>query len=367
MLKNGVAAWLGTCVVAGTIVASGGVAHASAASCLATYGKVAVAGQTPGWRVVESTKPSATTAGYFQASVVSGPSNLWLFPGCGQALHYSGGEWQAVPLPAGAAAEITVAAASSPSDVWAFTSSGQALFWNGRTWALKGSTGTAVSAAAAAGPDAVWVAGGTSIWYFNGQTWKNSHLPFAASALSAAPGGSLWATGGAGKSFTPVVARLTGASWTVTSMARFLPGLVNEFCEPVVNAISAQGPDSVWAVGGSNCQDNKGQVRAILHWTGGSWTALAYHGDAGQATSIAPDGSGGLWISTVTGVLAPSGMLRVTGEEINSWRLPLLDGTGPAVLLDGVPGGDGPAFGAGSYIVTHDNEGLPGSVVIEQR
>jgi hypothetical protein len=42
-------------------------------------------------------------------------------------------------------------------------------------------------------------------------------------------------------------------------------------------------------------------------------------------------------------------------------------GTSPEVRLDGVPGGDGPAFGEGFYIVTRDNEGYPGSVIIEQR
>jgi hypothetical protein len=365
-------------MLAGTMVAGGGGVSAAAASCLAVYGRVAVAGQAPGWRIVESSAPLSGRSGSLASSgsltsVVSGPSSLWLFPGCGEALHYNGGGWQAVPLPAAAAAEITAAAASSPSEVWAFTSSGQVLFWNGRAWALTGSLtvlgGSTVSAAAAAGPDSVWAADSNILWYFNGKVWDRSVQPFDAGVLSVAPGGSPWAAGIAGgdPDTLTVVAHLAGGSWTVTPMARFLPGLASELCGPAVPAISAQGPDSVWAAGGSFCALNKGQFRAILHWTGGSWTTQAYHGDAGQAYSMAPDGAGGLWISTTLGWPGPGGMLRLAGGQIKSWRLPVMDGTSPVVTLDGAPGGDGPAFGVGYYTVKRGKEDLFGSVVIEQR
>jgi hypothetical protein len=58
-------------------------------------------------------------------------------------------------------------------------------------------------------------------------------------------------------------------------------------------------------------------------------------------------------------VETPTAVLSVIGK--------CLDGTSPEVRLDGVPGGDGPAFAEGFYIVTRDNEGYPGSVIIEQR
>jgi hypothetical protein len=226
-----------------------------------------------------------------------------------------------------------------------------------------------IPSAAAAGPDSVWAADGNILWYFNGRIWDRSLLPFDAGTLSAAPGGSLWAAGGAGgdPDTAAVVAHLTGESWTVTPVARFLPGLASELCGPQVAAISAQGPGSLWAAGGSYCAGSKGQVRAILHYADGSWTTRAYHGNTGQAYSMAPDGAGGLWISTTLGWPGPGGMLRLTGGQITSWRLPALDGTSPVVTLDGAPGENGPAFGVGEYTVKHGKEDLFGAVVIEQR
>jgi hypothetical protein len=82
---------------------------------------------------------------------------------------------------------------------------------------------------------------------------------------------------------------------------------------------------------------------------------------------MAPDGSGGLWISTVNGVLGPGGMLHVSGGTIKPWRLPSVDGSSPEVRLNGAPGGDGPAFGAGFYLTERGNESFPGNVVLEQR
>lgn len=196
-----------------------------------------------------------------------------------------------------------------------------------------------------------------------------SLLAFDTGTLSAAPGGSLWATGSTGgdPDTVMVVAHLTGRSWTITPIARFLPGLGSELCVPDVTAISAQGTGSLWAAGGSDCAAGKGQVRAVLHYAAGSWTKQAYNGDAGQAYSMAPDGAGGLWISTMLGWPGSGGMLRLAGGQFTSWRLPLLYGTSPVVTLDGTPGGDGPAFGVGDYTVKHGKENLTGSVVIEQR
>jgi hypothetical protein len=378
MLKLGVAAALGTCLLAAPMVATGGAAHAAAAGCLSTYGKVAIPGQTANWRIIESTAPSfGAGAGALTASAVSGPSNLWVFPGCGEALHYKGGIWRAAPLPAGVSANIFTTAASSPSDVWAFTWTAQALFWNGRTWAqdgqLTGVTSPEIDSAAAAGPDNVWATDDTrdhSLWHFNGQDWTRSSAPFSPTALSTVPGSSLWAAG-YDKS-TPVLAHLTGRSWTLYPMSRILAGVANRMCSPDIAAVSAQGPGSVWAIAGSTCSDNASTVLyAVLHWNGSSWTALALRGDPGAVSSIAPDGSGGLWISTQFGVDgqaggAHGGMLHLTGGRIAWSPLPSVDGSHGEVL-DAAPGGDGPPFVVGTYTVWPGNKNYSGSFVIEQR
>jgi hypothetical protein len=369
--RYGIAVVLGSCALTAGVLAGGGSAQAAgAASCLSTYGQVAVPGQTADWRVVQSTKPSADLGQV--VSAVAGPSNLWLFACSGVALHYAGGGWTSVPLPAGAPPNITTATASSASDVWAFAGNSdegqqteQALFYNGRGWTEAGKiTSGQIYTASAAGPDDVWAISTTAIWHYNGSAWAKVAAPFGAGAISVLPGGGVWAAGQ--EKSTPVVAHWTGGSWTVTPMTRFLPGLVNLFCEPVIGAIYAQGADNVWAAGGSGCQDNGGRLHAVLHWNGRSWTALSYRGNAGQPSSMAPDGSGGLWIATVSGWPGFGGMVHVTGGQISSVALPVLDGVTPAVTLEVARGG-GPVFGVGDYYVEVKDTGIAGNAIIEQR
>jgi len=362
-------------LAAGAMLTGSGSAHAAASiSCESRYDGAAVPGQTANWQIVESTTATETGTG-LGASVVSGPSNLWVFPGCGEALHYHDGQWREAPFPASTSTPIYAAAASSPSDVWAFpfdngSSTQPVLFWNGKAWArsgqLSGVTNYGIYAAAAAGPDSVWASDHKSLWHFNGQAWTRSSLPFSLATMSAAPGGSLWATGTAGN--TPVVAHLSGGYWTVTPMTRFLGGPPAELCQLAMMDIYAQGADSVWAIGGQSCQDNGGGLAAVLHWNGSSWTAIRYHGNAGfgGSGSIAPDGSGGLWISMTGGVPGYGAMLHLTGGTIEQSALPKIDGVIPALELETPPGG-GPVFGVGSYFTFPHDFQHAGAVIIEQR
>jgi hypothetical protein len=363
-----ISAALAGSLVAGALLAGSGSAHAAASlSCQSTYGRIAIAGQSASWRIIESTAASEDGT-FIGASVVTGRSNLWLFPGCGEALQYHNGQWREAALPAGTPANITAATASSASAVWAFAGH-SVLFWNGRTWArtgqLSGLGSNGVSVAAAAGPDSVWASDGGFLWHFNGKAWTRSSLPFTVlDTLSAAPAGDLWAAGIV-KS-TPVIAHLSGRSWTFTSMTRFLGGEPNYLCGGYAIAIYAQGSDDVWAAGGPQCQDRGGSLRSVLHWNGSSWTALSYHGSSGEADSIAPDGSGGIWISTTVGLPGRGVMLHLTGGHIVSSALPEIDGTSPRVSLEAAPGG-GPVYGVGAYFAFPHNVTAVGAVIIEQR
>jgi len=361
MLK--IAAALTASLTAGALLAGGGSAHASASpSCESTYGRVAVTGQSAGWRVIESTAPTETGT-FIETSVVSGPSNLWAFPGCGEALHYHDGQWREAPLPTGTPANITAATAASPSAVWAFAGN-SVLFWNGHTWARTAQLSGSIYDAAAAGPDSVWASDGSSLWHFNSQTWSRSALPFTGlDTLNASPDGTLWAAGTV-KS-TPVVAHLSSGSWSVTSLARFL-GKDPYLCGGYAIALYARSAHDVWAAGGPDCQDRGGSLRAVMHWNGSSWTALSYRGDSGEAGSIAPDGSGGIWISTIVGLPGSSVVLHVTGDRITPSALPEIDGVSPRVGLQAAPGG-GPVYGVGAYFTFPHNMTAAGSVIIEQR
>jgi hypothetical protein len=134
----------------------------------------------------------------------------------------------------------------------------------------------------------------------------------------------------------------------------------------VLDSLSAAPDGSLWAAGGPQCQDRGGSLRPVLHWNGSSWTALSYHGNSGEADSIAPDGSGGVWISTTVGLPGSGVMLHLTGGAIVPSALPDIDGASPRVSLAAAPGG-GPVYGVGAYFAFPHNMTAVGAVIIEQR
>jgi hypothetical protein len=103
-----------------------------------------------------------------------------------------------------------------------------------------------------------------------------------------------------------------------------------------------------------------------MHWNGSSWTALSYHGSSGEANSIAPDGSGGIWISTTAGLPGRTVLLHLTRGAIVPSALPEIDGSSPRVSLQTAPGG-GPVYGVGAYFAFPHNITAAGAVIIEQR
>jgi hypothetical protein len=169
--------------------------------------------------------------------------------------HWNGHVWTRIAMPSSFTSvyDYRVAAVSS-TDVWVFNSSfkSQGRFeekpmwahWNGRSWttgslaipALTASGLIDVAAAAAAGPDDIWVGGVARSYYFSAQSSDNPFLDF-----------------------------FNGRTWRVYPF----PGTAGE-----ITGISALSPADVWAVGGSPDGSSGDEVNLLLHWNGRSWQSI---------------------------------------------------------------------------------------------
>jgi hypothetical protein len=261
------------------------------------------------WRQLRSPVPS----GAFLSSVsVTSPANAWVVGGffasanrsAGStrpvALHWNGSAWRRVPLPlpAGAAGELTGVSATSASNAWAvggFLSTqgnlgaGFVLHWDGSSWAqvpsAPASAGGPIAVAATA-TDYAWLAdsaqatetswpGGRVAGLWNGSEWATVPIPLVqthnegrggdVSALAVA-GHVAWMAGdyctttttcGNGQ-LLPVLMRWTGGAWQPTPPPA---NDVNIFGLAVLSSTSA------WAVGYIHPR-----TTLILHWNGSTWS-----------------------------------------------------------------------------------------------
>lgn len=249
----------------------------------------------------------------------------------------SGAGWSrtSLPLPSGYGQSDIIA--GSATDVWAFNldvdsidySGGfDALHWNGSSWSAAGKLDSPnlngagyISSAIVFGPANVWAftdlgdTGAGIAWHWNGGNWSRVNAPKAGlscgSALSAS---SIWACDGTS------IAHWNGRSWTAASVASLLPS-DNNFQK--VNAVVAESPHNVYAVGDANGQDNSGAL-VILHWNGRNWSKVAgYAGGDASPGSVVSDGHGGLWLAVTN---APGVLLHWTGTQLTSVRPPLAAG-----------------------------------------
>jgi hypothetical protein len=216
------------------------------------------------------------------------------------ALHWNGSVWRRVPLPlpAGAAAELTGVSATSASDAWAagsFLSSGTSrvagfvLHWDGSSWSrvpsAPASAGEPVAIAATA-TDYAWLAdsatatetdwpGGRVAGLWNGRDWTTVPIPLVqthnegrgglVSAL-AASGRVAWMAGdyctdptscGNGQ-LLPLLLRWTGDAWQPT------PPPANDI---TIFGLAVTSATNAWAVGYL-----APRTTLILHWNGTKWS-----------------------------------------------------------------------------------------------
>jgi hypothetical protein len=261
------------------------------------------------WRQV----PSPASSGAFLNSVsVTSAANAWVvgsyFASANRsvgstrpiALHWNGSAWRRAPLPVptGAAAELTGVSATSASDAWAvgafFSKQGNpgagfVLHWDGSSWtqvpSAPASAGEPIAVAATA-TDYAWLAdsatgsefawpGGRVAGLWNGHDWTTVPIPLVQThnegrggdvkALAVA-GHDAWMAGdycttpttcGNGP-LLPFLLRWTGGAW------QFTPPPANDVN---IFGLAVLSSTSAWAVGYTHAQ-----TTLILHWNGTTWS-----------------------------------------------------------------------------------------------
>jgi len=259
------------------------------------------------WRQVRSPAPSSA---HLSSVSVTSPANAWVVgsyfadPSAGStrpiALHWNGSAWRRVPLPlpAGAAAELTGVSATSASNAWAaggFASSGTnraagfVLHWDGSSWSqvpsAPASAGEPIAVAAAA-TDYAWLAdsatatefawpGGRVAGLWNGRDWTTVPIPLVqthnegrgrlVSALAVA-GHVAWMAGdyctttttcGNGQ-LLPFLLRWTGDAWQPA------PPPAKDV---TIFGLAVLSSTNAWAVGYTHPR-----TTLILHWNGSTWS-----------------------------------------------------------------------------------------------
>jgi len=257
------------------------------------------------WRQV----PSPAPPGAFLNSVsVTSPANAWVVGGYSAdrsvgstrpiALHWNGSAWRRVPVPAGAAAELTGVSATSASNAWAVGgplggTTGFVLHWDGSSWtqvpSAPASAGEPIAVAATA-TDYAWLAdsaqgtevtwpGGRVAGLWNGRDWTAVPIPLVQTheegrggdvkALAVA-GHAAWMAGdycttptscGNGQ-LLPLLLRWSGGAWQPTPLP----------ANDAIFGLAVLSSTSAWAVGDDSGNPTSPYETLILHWNGTTWS-----------------------------------------------------------------------------------------------
>jgi hypothetical protein len=209
--------------------------------------------------------------------------------------------------------------------VWAFTAGGgrsQALRWNGVRWSVQRSFPAEIGGTAVLSASDVWVFGqpffpGATLgaWHFNGHVWARVASGAGLGGGSGLSANDIWAFAGTR------VAHWNGRTWARTSVAGLLPakGPLNN---PGVVAIDEQAPNSVFAIGNGNAQDEGGPT-VVLHFNGHAWRKVA-QGSFGISPlqQVSSDGHGGLWFPMPAPGGRPSFLVHYSGGRLTAAPLP---------------------------------------------
>ena len=305
-------------ITAGALTAVG----AAAATALA-----APASPGASWHVVKQVHSGPFAN--FTAVTAVGRSGGWAFNAGSSptAWRRSGSTWTQVPFP-GLANEVVIAAgAASPTDVWAFTSNGtgsRVLVWNGGSWAVKRTFSREIGGALVLGASDVWVfgepffpGGGLGAWHYNGHTWSEPASGHGLEGGSGLTARDVWAFDGA------AVAHWNGSAWSRASLALLLPAK-QQLNNPAITGVYEQSPNSVYAIGNGNAQDEGGPL-VVLHWNGSVWSRVA-QGNFGFGTQptqqVASDGHGGFWLPMPGSGGQKSYMLHYSAGQLTQAALP---------------------------------------------
>jgi hypothetical protein len=291
-----------------------------------TSARASAAGRSR-WRIVALHYGPRQNASGYSAIVAPGRSDTWAFGGTNPggssqpaALHWNGTRWRTSPLPKGLSGFIGDASAPSARDIWAVSySGGYVLHWNGRRWSVakRWYHNEVLTSVTALGPADVWVFGtttagdtGMGTWHFDGRSWvrvrgRGGEI-YRASAVSAR---NIWAVAAArGGGF---VERYDGRSWRRVRTLRVL----NRASLDDVLALSGH---DVWLVGNLRARRGEGRL-VVAHFDGRRWTRTftPWHADTSR---VAPDGSGGIWITADTTRIGPHALIgHLSSEGRQTW------------------------------------------------
>jgi hypothetical protein len=285
---------------------------------------------SPAWHIVKQVH--AGDAGGFTAVTAVGTTGGWAFNGQSKptAWRRSGASWTQVSFPGKSGERVIATAASSATNVWAFTGGGsrsRALRWNGSGWAVERSFSKQIGGAVVLSRDNVWVFGqpyvpgsGLGSWHFNGHTWTHVTSGKGLEGGSGVSASNIWAFGGTD------VAHWNGHTWSRTSVKALLPAK-STLNDPAVMGILEPSPNSAWAIGSGNTEDDGGPT-VVLHYNGHVWSKVA-QGNFGIGTDplqqVSSDGHGGLWIPMPASGSRASYLVHYSGGHLTTAALPAND------------------------------------------
>jgi hypothetical protein len=224
--------------------------------------------------------------------------------------HWNGAAWSQVTTPTTPqnTASLAAVSASSPTDAWAIgrdqnnKSSFQtlALHWNGTAWSVSPSAATALAGqigvgAADISPTDAYAIGGHLgsahtglVAHWDGTSWTRVNVPLPNNdnlasdlyAISADGPNDVWIVGTYYLLVSPTDEALetytlhwNGTAWSIVPMP-LVPG-TNPNNEFVLDAIKANNPTDVWAVGKSfNATSPSSATTLTEHWNGTAWSIV---------------------------------------------------------------------------------------------
>lgn len=316
-----------------------------------------------GWRIVSTRHfGAAGDSNYLYAVATSATTDAWAFgtsqpdgatPAGGPiAEHWNGTNWQAATLPSGLSGTVIAASAQSASDVWAVTDiSGYVLYYNGATWTVAkqfpepgGGLPLQLTGVTAFSPTNVWVFGssgagpGLGTWHLQGTTWTQitgtGGEIASASALSPT---NIWAVAGDSNAPQDIIVHYNGTAWQQSAST----ALNNIQFSPSIVAMSAT---NVWTTGSIN--NGTTNVPYLLHMTATTWNRIKIP-YAVDPERVAPDGSGGLWISAVVVGATGNQWYVVHRTKAGTWSRSKIGASDQLFDITSIPGTTS-MWGAGS-------------------
>lgn len=180
---------------------------------------------------------------------------------------------------------------------------GQVVRWNGAKWTVLPPVPTpAPESLLTFGASDTWVAALTSMYHWNGHSWKSYRVPGSIVAISGAAPDQVWGVGTSHSGTQPEIVRWNGAAWTVADRLPAVPK--TDVVGPI--AVTADSGRDAWVTGYTQNTRTFASAPFLLHWDGKAWQPVKIPSSVhGVLSDIETDGSGGFWAAS--SVLGPSG------------------------------------------------------------